>query len=84
MPDSRQSGERPFVVWGRMPKPDRSRDRPGVVDLNARRRAAEVQKQALKAAARSAPKPAQITSLTAWGVLLLAAAAWTAVTVLLA
>ena len=72
------------MVFKLMPKPDHPRDRPGVVDLNARRRAAEVQKQALKAAARSSRKPPQITFLTAWGILLLAAAAWTAVKVLLA
>ena len=67
-----------------MPKPDRSTDRPEVVDLNARRRAAEVQKQALKAAAKSGRKPVAITPLTAWAILLLVAAVWTAVRVLLA
>jgi hypothetical protein len=67
-----------------MPKPDRPNDRPDVVDLNARRRAAEVQKQALKAASRSPRRAADLTPLIAWGVLLLAAVAWTAIQVLLA
>jgi hypothetical protein len=67
-----------------MPKPDRPNDRPDVVDLNARRRAAEVQKQALRAASKSPRKPASLTPLTAWGVLLLAAVVWTAIQVLLA
>ena len=84
MPDSRQRGERWFVVSELMRKPERPTDRPEVVDLNARRRAAEVQRQALKAASKSVRKPAGVTPLAAWGVLVLVAVIWTAVRVLLA
>ena len=57
-----------------MPKPDR----PEVVDLNARRRAAEVQKQALNAATRSARKRSSLSPSKAWAVLLVIALVWAA------
>lgn len=59
-----------------MRRPDRPTDRPGVVDLNARRRAAELQKQALKGAAPRRRGPDFSRPAAAWALLLLAALLW--------
>ena len=63
-----------------MPKPvrppERPSERPGVIDLNARRRAAELQKQALKAAKPRRRAPDLSRPLAAWAVLILAALLW--------
>ena len=56
-----------------MRRPDRPTDRPGVVDLNARRRAAELQKQALKGAGPRRRAPDLSRPAVAWALLLLAA-----------
>lgn len=59
-----------------MRKPDRPTNGPEVVDLNARRRAAELQKQALKGAGPRRRGPGPSGPLFAWAILLLAALAW--------
>lgn len=61
-----------------MRKPDPAPDRPEVIDLNARRRAAEVRKQALKVAKPRRALP-EITPVTAWAILLAVALLWTLV-----
>ena len=55
-----------------MPKPERPTGDPKVVDLKARRRVAELQKQARKTA-RPTGRPRTFGPLLAWAVLLLVA-----------
>jgi hypothetical protein len=57
-----------------MRRPEKSTD-PNVVDLKARRRAAELQKEALKGV-RPSRRPALDGPVTAWLILLAAALAW--------
>ncbi|MBW3560712.1 MAG: hypothetical protein KY446_09215 [Proteobacteria bacterium] len=58
-----------------MRRPNRPADRPAVVDLNARRRVVELQKQARKAA-RPAKRRPPSGPIAAWAILLAIAVVW--------
>ncbi len=66
-----------------MRRPDKTSDRENIVDLKARRRAAELQKQVLKGA-RPTRASAVSSPLAAWLILLAASLVWALVRSLLA